>query len=198
MTQHTRMSPLTALFLGIFGVTGVGIVSGTAIVMYGMIIVNGKASEVLGFADTTVVQTLKSLPEILEALPTALDDVLSHRRAPEYADQIDVSVAFVADERGKGLHPVLTILNKGEKVVSMLAVRVAALNENGLPIREWTEVVATPIALSDEWRGTLLPGSKRHVVLPSCWRSLPVEKQSEITGVAEISEIRIWEPTDEV
>ncbi len=197
MSQPTRMSPLTAFFLGLFGVTGIGIASAAMVVLYGMTVVNSKGSEVLRFADTTVVQILESLPQVMESLPTTLEDVLNDKRAPDYADQIDVTVNFVADERGKGLRPVLTIVNKGTEVVSMLAVRVAALNERGLPIREWTEVVATPIAICDEWRGTLLPGKTRHVVLPSCWRSIPAELAGAITGAAEISEIRIWQPVDD-
>ena len=40
MTHQTRMSPLTALFLGIFGVAGVGIVSAAAVLLYAMTIVN--------------------------------------------------------------------------------------------------------------------------------------------------------------
>ena len=196
MTAQTRMSPLTALFIGLFGVGGVIIACSSAIVLYSMAIIDSRASEILGLADTTVEKTVDALPQILESLPPAIEDLHEMGRAPEYVDQLDVGVDFVVDSRSKGLRPVLTIVNRGDRVVSMLAVRVAALNESGLPIREWTEVVATPIAICDEWRGTLFPGATRHVVLSSGWRGIPIEKARNITGAAEISEIRLWNPTD--
>ena len=196
MTHQTRMSPLTALFLGIFGVAGVGIVSAAVIVLYGMTVVNSKASEVLGFTDTTVVKVFEALPELMESLPAAVGDVLNDKRDPDYAKNLDIKVAFVVDDN-LGVRPVLTILNEGDRTVSMLAVRVAALNEQGLPVREWTEVVATPVAVYDEWRGVIMPGGRRHVVLHSSWCGSPEDMAETITAVAEISELRVWEPPDD-
>jgi len=73
---------------------------------------------------------------------------------------------------------------------------VAALNQDSLPIREWTEVVATPIAMCNDWRGPLYPGTTRYVVLGSSWRGFPVERLGQITGAVEISDVRIWRPTE--
>lgn len=75
----------------------------------------------------------------------------------------------------------------------MLAVRVAALDARRTPVREWTEVVATPIAIDHEWRGPLMPGATRHVVLSS-WRNFPADKADALLVAPEISEIRVWEP----
>ncbi|MGD2109236.1 MAG: hypothetical protein PVI86_07575 [Phycisphaerae bacterium] len=197
MTHQARMSPLTALFLGIFGVAGVGIVSAAAVLLYAMTIVNTRAADVLGLADSTVIKTLDSLPDLMESLPDALGDALSHERVPDYASDIDVSVNFVKDDHGRGVRPVLTIVNEGARTVSMLAVRVAALDRNGLPIREWTEVVATPVAVCDDWRGVLMPGEKRYVVLNSAWRGIPEDQADQISGAAEISELRLWTPPDD-
>jgi hypothetical protein len=185
------MSPLTALFLGIFGVGGVGIAAGAVVVLYSLRILDSKASALIGFAGNTI----ESLPELIDALPPAIGDVLSDRRAPDYAANLELSVRFVANEQGEGVRPVVTVTNKGKEVVSMLAVRVAALDARKVPIREWTEVVATPIAIDDDWRGPLMPGATRHVVLSS-WRSFPADKIDAFSAAPEISELRVWEPKD--
>ena len=190
MTVQKRMSPLTALFLGIFGVGAVGIAAGSSIVLYAMRILDTKGSEILGFAEGTVA----ALPSVIDALPPAINDLLNDRRAPEYARQLDIDVRLTAGEQPGSWRPVLTITNQGEEVVSMLAVRVAVLLQDGVPVREWTEVVATPIAIDDDWRGPLFPHATRHVVLSRrhCRGALTVNGAIPTT-VAEVSEIRLWE-----
>jgi hypothetical protein len=196
MNGHTRMSPLTALVVGIFAIGGIGIASGTAVVLYGMRIISTGSSEIMGFADSTIRSTLESLPELLQGLPPVLKDALNDRAAPEYATSLDVRVNFLGDESSSSPRPVLTITNKGNQVVSLLGVRVAALNTHGLPLREWTEVVATPLAIDDEWRGPLMPGNTRYVVLSGC-RGLAAETTESITGAVEISQIRVLRPANE-
>ncbi len=117
MTGHTRMSPLTALFIGIFGVGAVGIVSATLIVFAGMLIIGDKAGDLVRFADGTITTTLDRLPGLIESLPESLGDILNDGRAPEYSDNLDVQVAFAADEWSRGIRPVMTITNRGEEVV---------------------------------------------------------------------------------
>lgn len=191
MTGQSRMSPMTAFFIGLFGVGAVGIASGATIVLYGLRIIDQKATAIVGLAENTVT----GLPELIASLPPALGDVLNDRRAPEYASNVDVELNFVTSERKGGLQPVMTITNKGSEVISMLAVRVAALNQQRVPVQEWTQVVATPIAIDDDWRGPLFPGSTRHVVLSS-WRTVNAEQAQDLTGVAEVSELRVWRPKD--
>ncbi len=188
MDGYRRMSPLTALFLGLWIVGGIGIAGGTAITLYALRIIDGKVSDVFALAENTI----GGLPELLETLPAAVRDVLGDRRAPEYADQIQVRVNFVEDRRRGGLRPALTITNTGNQVVSLLAVRVAAL-ERGIPIGEWTEIAATPFAIGDEWRGLLMPGKTRYIVASS-WRTIPADKAGDVLGVFEISELRVWDP----
>ena len=190
MGHLTRLSPLTALVVGIFAIGGIGIASGAAVVLYGMRVISTSSTELLGFADSTLRSTFESLPEVLQALPPVLKDVLDDRAAPEYADKLDIRVDFVESGRSSAVRPVLTITNKGDEVVSLLGVRVAALNQRNLPIREWTEVVATPLAIDDEWRGLLLPGNTRYVVL-SNWPELAAGEATSITGAVEISQIRV-------
>ena len=191
MNSPTRMSPITALFLGIFGVGGVGIAAGAAVLLYSLRILDSKTTALIGLAEHTVA----SLPDLIDSLPPAIGDILNDRRAPDYAPNLDVNVRFVANEPSEGLRPVVTITNKGTEVVSMLAVRVAALDARKVPVREWTEVVATPIAADDNWRGPLMPGAIRHVVL-SNWRHGPADKIDSLTAASEISELRVWEPAN--
>ncbi len=89
----------------------------------------------------------------------------------------------------------MTITNRGHEVVSTLAIRVAAVNGSNVPLHEWTEVVATPIAVVDEWRGPLMPGATRHVILSS--RGFSQIALQNVTAVTEFSEIRIWDPTSD-
>ena len=191
MTNGSRMSPLTAMFLGVFFVGAVAIAAAGSVVLYGMRIVDSKSSALIHFAGNTV----EGLPELVRSLPPAIGDLLHDRRAPEYAGKIAVETKFVVDKSAEALRPVLTIRNTGEEVVSLLAIRVAALDRNGVPQRDWTEVVATPLAIDDDWRGPLMPGSTRYVVLSGS-RSL-AGKVETLTPAFEISDIRVWERTAE-
>jgi len=190
MNVQKRMSPFTALFIGIFGVGAMAIAGASCIVLLGMRIADNRITDVLHLADDTI----EGLPELINSLPPAIGDVLNDRRAPEYAADLDVDVAFAVDESGR-LRPVMTIKNNGSEVVSMLAVRVAALLDNGMPVREWTEVVATPIAIENEWRGPLMPNATRHVVLSRCYGHAG-KILSNLTPAHEISEVRVWQQDD--
>lgn len=185
MTGPTRMSPITALFLGLFGVLAVGITSGTGIVLYTLRIANMNASSLLNLADSTIA----GLPELIERLPPALADLLDDRRVPEYAENLDVKVAFLIDERSDRVRPVMTVTNNGSSVVTMLTIRVAALNQEDMPVQEWTELVATPIAINDDLRGPIFPGSTRHIVLRRGY--LRTASGSALRGAVEISELRV-------
>lgn len=188
MVTQKRMSALTALVLGVAGVMAVGIASGSAVVAYTLHVAGGNANAILGFAENTV----KGLPELIESLPPALGDILNDHRAPSYTSHIDVDVKFVANAAGDRYRPVLTVTNAGSEVVSMLAVRVAALSEEGVPVGEWTELVATPIALDDnDWRGPLMPGTPRHILVGG-WRGLYDSPVSSLAPVVEISDVRVW------
>ena len=189
MNEPSRMSPLTALFFGLFFVGAVTIGSAATVVLYGMRIIDSKASALIHFAGNTV----EGLPELVQSLPPAIGDILHDRRAPEYASRINVDVKLSADESSGTVRPVLTVKNGGDVVVSLLAVRVAALDANGVPVSDWTEVVATPVAIDDDWRGPLMPGATRYVVL-SGRRSL-AGKAGMVTAVSEIGDLRVWEGT---
>lgn len=187
VATRTRMSPITAMFLGMFFVGGLAIASATAVVLYSMRIIDHKAASLLHFADHTV----QGLPELLKSLPPALADVLHDRRAPDYASKLDVHVKFVNDETNGVLRPVLTVKNTGDEVVSLLALHVAALDANGTPRNDWTEVVATPLSIDKGWRGPLMPGATRQVVLSGS--RLLAGKSETLAAVVEIGDVRVWE-----
>ncbi len=192
MNEQRRMSPVTAFFLGIFGVVGVAVVSATMLTTYALYIVDSKTDGVIGFAKATI----EGLPDLVDSLPPALGELLNDHRDPQYASNIKIDVQMITDERTDTLRPVLTITNDGDEVVSMLAVRVAALNSNGVPVGDWTQVVATPIAIEGEWRGPLFPHTTRHVVCSRYSGSRRVSAKVDIRPVAEISELRVWAQED--
>jgi hypothetical protein len=92
----------------------------------------------------------------------------------------------------------VTIKNKGNELVSLLTVRVAALDARGRALHEWTTTAATPIGFEHEWRGPLMPGSTRHVVLDNgCFHRNELEGAE--TLVVEIADVRVWtSPTNEM
>lgn len=190
MIGPQRMSPLTAIVFGIFGTGAIAITSVTAVVIYTMSIVDRNASVLIDMAENGV----ESLPELLERLP-ALADAVGGRRMFDYAENLDVEVRFVPTSREGRMRPVMTVTNLGNEVVSTLAIRVAAVSGLNVPMHEWTEVVATPFAVADEWRGPLMPGATRHVVLSS--RGFYQVAPQDVTAVTEFSEIRIWDPTND-
>jgi len=185
MNGQARMSPLTALFTGIWVLGVVIIGAATTITLYAMRMVDGKVSAI----STLAGKTIEDLPELVDSLQPALDS-FAGRRAPEYLKYVKVDVDLVKDERTSGRRAVLSITNDGDDVISMLAVRVAALDGAGSAVHEWTEVVATPLAIDDDWRGVLMPHATRHIVLHPC-RWSTTEVAGEPSAVHEISEIRV-------
>jgi hypothetical protein len=192
MHEQKRMSPLTALFLGLFGVIGVGIASGTVITVFGLQIIDEKAGNLIGLTENTI----GGLPELLESLPPVVGELLNDHRAPDYTASIDVDVNLIADKKTNAVRPVLTVTNNGDEVVSMLAVRVAVLNDDGVPLGDWTQVVATPIAIEGDWRGPMFPGATRHVVCSRYAGGRSVSADLAVTAQPEISELRVWRPSE--
>jgi len=192
------MSPLTALFLGLslFGVSLVAMIA--VVALYGLKIADDKSDRLLGLADNTVERVPEiirsvtdQMPELIKSLPPVLSDAFNDRRAPEYTGQLVIQAELRPSGRRDSLAPVVTIENKGSEMVSLLSVRVAVLDESGTPRREYTEMAATPLAIDHDWRGPLMPGATRHLVLCD-WDGLPQNAASRWKAVCEISELRLW------
>lgn len=189
MGPQTRMSPLTAFCFGLFGVGAVTIAGVTSIVLYGMRVIDKRTDAVFGIVGSTVAH----LPDLVEQLPKAVGELLQDRRAFDYSPNVEVVAKFLFDEKRDRIRPSLVITNRGSEVVSLMAVRVAALNAQKNAVAEWTETVATPVGIADEWRGPLAPGATRYVVLRGDW-SLQRADVAALTPSIEISELRIWTP----
>ena len=199
METRQRMSRISALFWSIALVlitviTTTGILAGT-----GMMIVNGKASRVLDLAENGVEQLpdlIMNVSELIEGLPPMLSEPLNARRAPGYLAQLDVQVDLVPSADGQWLRPAVRIENKGDEMVSLLAMRVVALDEQQHPVCEWTEVVATPLTFDDnDWRGPLMPGNTRHALLPYwSFHKLPRQMDEKLTAVYEITDVLVYQP----
>jgi len=183
--QRPRMSFLTAAILGVSGVLMTGIVCGTGIVCYGMVVLNQRTGSLMGLGQAA----LKGLPELQKSLPPVLADAMEDARTPEYAGKLEVSGRLVPDNTSEGTYRVvMEVKNRGDKVVSLLPLHVALMDANGAPLMEWVEYAATPIAGCDEWRGPLMPGATRQI--RTSRRSLKEDR----TVACEISDVRLWTP----
>lgn len=181
-----RVSAFGALILGVSAIAITLILSGSAIAIYAMTIVDRKADNLVDAAH----MVLQELPAIRAALPPALSDALNDERRPNYAAHMKIDVALPAEsEYGRRNCPVVSVENCGDQVVTMLALRVVALDQRRNPVHEWTEYLATPLTIEDEWRGPLLPSSTRRAVLS---RSFPKDTHAL---EYEITELRVWNQT---
>jgi len=189
MNTYNRMSPLTALILGLFGVGAVGIAAGTTIVIYTLRVADGE----LGTATELVGRIVDEVSDVLGDLPGGLGDLAEFERSPKYGQKVDVTATIVPSANDDRARLVLTISNRGDEVISGLAVRVTAMDERGVPVADWTEVVATPIAIDDDaWRGPMMPGATRHISL-STYRGL-FGLIDGLTTQVEISDVWVWNP----
>ncbi|MCP4590612.1 MAG: hypothetical protein GY842_07705 [bacterium] len=180
-----RMSVFTAIVLGISSIAITAIVSAAGIAVYGMRIVDTKSDSLLGTARTI----LAELPEIQRSLPPILADAVNDERRPDYRNELEVSASLHHDrEHARYPSVSLEITNHGEQVVSLLAVRTVLLDEGGRALSGTTEYVATPIAIDNDWRGPLLPGSTRRATTTHYCRSRGATVECEIT------EVRLWRP----
>lgn len=196
-----RQSVIGTFFKCLALIAVTGIVCGTGVVMGTLGIANGRIGTVLRLAD----HAIDDLPATLRNAAPILADATKDRRDPAYAALLAVN-ATVSDEQGDDEEAdthrrsrrhehwdtgraVVEIHNRGDKVVSVLALRVVSLGASDRPITDRTVYGATPLAIENEWRGPLLPGSTRKIVVrcPSGTRKIETE----------IAEVRVWDPSIE-
>jgi len=187
---YKKRSFLSQAALGLTLVVVATIASGTAVVLYGMRILDGKTDDFLGFVQTT----FEGLPEIRKALPPVLADVLSDRRRPDYRNEIEVSARLLAG--GAGRTPgrlVVEVVNKGTELVSLLSLRIVGIDEDGGPAIEQTVWAATPFAADRDWPGPLMPGARRVLTAHAGHVADPRRGVHQRLDI-EITDIRVWEP----
>jgi len=190
MTTKQRMSPLTALFIGLALTASTGIIATMGVVLFGMGVIDSRADDIIDFAGDTI----DKLPDIIESLPPAVQELLDLHRAPAYASNLAIEAGLVRDPYDADrIIPALSITNQGDKAVSLLSLHVSAVGSNKLPVAEWTEVAATPLGIDCQWRGPIMPGGKRDIVVSHWRRGLPASLQGEVSLGVEVSDIRVWE-----
>jgi hypothetical protein len=188
-----RHSFLSSAAFGLSAIVIAVILSGTVILLYTVHLASDKSERIITLAQSAV----RGLPEFQQSLPPALADMLNDRRQPDYAGQLDITAKVVARPGSHGrTHTAIEIVNKGSEVVSVLSLRVVLLDENDQLLTESQEWAATPVGIEDDWRGPLMPGSKRRFV---CRRSCPREvgPLDVIKPEIEITELRVWNAGEE-
>lgn len=181
---------LTALAQGIFATLITVIVCGAAIGAYALNIVDRKLD--LGNFGAFGQDLVEAIPAIREALPPVLSDALNDHRAPEYVKQLDLSARLLPSDDNGWPRAVIEVVNNGDQMVTLLALRLAALDEDGTPVDDFTRYVATPFACDDdEWAGPLLPGATaRHVVY--------FHGDDDAASIeVSVADIRVWNGADE-
>ena len=174
---------LSSLVLGVCGMISITVVCATAVGLYGLYIVDDKIENLVGASPELV----EALTDWQQALPPALADALDDRRDLDYLPQVDASVDLLSGEDSRSTTPVIEVVNQGGKVITLLSLRVAIEDDEGIPTKEMTIYAATPIAIDSDWRGPLLPGSKRRFAV----RSSRLGRDATMASV-EITELRVW------
>ena len=190
MEPKQRMSPFTALFLGTTAVTVAVITSLAIIVIYGMYLAGQGGAGLIGVAQNAV----HGLPEFVANLPPAVGDLLNDQRVPDYGKNLVIDVHWASGQAGRdGSRPIVSVQNKGTQMVTLLTLRVTALDSENDPVHEWTTAAATPITLEHEWPGPILPSGERCF---SLGRSLD-ESSKCLTLKWEITDVRVWSAKSE-
>jgi hypothetical protein len=188
---------LNGLFYGFFGFLITTVICATGVGIYGMRIADSKVVQVLSTTERLVTgmpdwldALFNALPNWGEALPPAMADALRDRRDPDYREHVDVAVRLVPERyRRNRQRAVVEVTNNGTETISLMAVRIVIADEDGVPEYEQVAHVATPLAIEDEWRGPLLPGSTRKFTI-----RVFTDERGEYEASYEIAELRVWDP----
>ncbi len=188
-TINRGRSLLSTIVLGGTAITITILLSASVVALYCLNIVDRKSESLFGMAHMSIA----SLPELADALPPALGDLLNDQRRPDYLANVDVSVDLVpAESRGRKLiRPVIEVRNEGSEMISLLSMRISVMNAEGFPVAEWNEWAATPIAADDDWRGPLMPGGVRRFVAHGVRVGDFVN--GDHTAAFEITDLRVWD-----
>lgn len=182
---------LSAIAHGFFGLLTVGVVCLTALGWRAMSI----GEQYAGKWVETVQQVLADMPPWEKwghALPPAIGEPLNDTRNLAYLDDVSIEARLIPGDRsGHRSRVVLEIKNNGDEVVSMLAVGMTFVDDDGVPADREQVYAATPFAIPDEdWSGPIFPGSTRQI----CER---VYVDRDIDDIKlEINELRTWVRSD--
>lgn len=184
---YKRHTFLSALAMGLSAIIIAFIVCCTVIIIYGMNFAGEKSEDLVSLAE----EAIRGLPKLQESLPPVMSDMLNDHRQPDYSSQLTITpnTTLLPDNNGT-VKTTIEVVNKGKQIVSLLSLRVVVLTSRNEVITESNEWAATPIAADKDWRGPLLPGSRRYFVTSR--GGLPVYSADELKTEVEITDIRIW------
>ena len=178
--KHTFLSSVA---MGLSALAITIIISCTVVVIYGIHFAGDRPEK--------LVSLLKQLPDLRQALPPALADVLDDRRQPGYAGELEISATTaLTPDQHRSVRTKIEVVNKGSEIVSLLCLRIVVFGSNGEILSESNEWAATPIAADHDWRGPLMPGSHRYFV--SSRRALGVFLGDELRTEVEVTDLRVW------
>ena len=173
MVGNKRMSFLASLVWGVCSVIMVTVVCASGIVFYGLHIVE---------------KSIDDLPGIVKKVPM-LRDALSSERRIDYIDDLDIKISFTNHPYYEdSMRAVATITNEGNELVSWLSIRVVVTDDMGNILDADVQTIVTPMALSHDFPGPLVPGGTRPFTICSFKRSDHPSAQYEVT------DLRVWAP----
>lgn len=178
---------LSSLALGLSSLCITLIICCTVLILYGLHFASERTDRVITLAETAV----QGLPALQASLPPAVADMLNDQRRPDYSQNLAITAQLTGRPGADGATFVnIEIVNNGDEVVSLLALRVIVVDEHGQLLSERQTWAATPLAVEHEWRGPIMPGSRRYFV---CRGSLHgVSPLDNLKTEVEINELRIW------
>lgn len=186
---YKRHTFLSALAMGLCALAITIVLSGTAVVIYGVHFVGEKSEKIV---TSFVEDAIQGLPVLQKSLPPVLGDLLDDRRLPDYCNQLDIRArTSVQDDRNRRMRTEVKVTNNGDEVVSLLSLRVVVFDSRDEILGESNEWAATPIAADDDWRGPIMPGSSRHFVI-SHYRRSPNLYLEDLKTEVEITDVRVW------
>jgi len=185
---YKRYTFLSALTMGLSALVITFIISCTVVIIYGIHFAGDKSEKLVSLVEDAI----RGLPVLQESLPPVLADILNDRRQPDYCTQLEITAkTTMILERNGRVRTTVNVINNGEEVVSLLALRIVILNAHDEILTESNEWAATPFAAEHDWRGPIMPGSRRHFA-SSHSRTLSVSSFNELKTEVEITDIRIW------
>jgi hypothetical protein len=184
---YKRHTFLSSLAMGLSAVVITIIISCTVVIIYGIHFAGDRSEKLVSLVGTAIAE----LPDLREALPPALADVLDDRRDPGYVGDLEISaVTALTPDQHRTVRTKVEVVNKGDEIVSLLCLRIVVFGPNGRILSESNEWAATPIAADHDWRGPLMPGSHRYFVSSRC--AAPVFLADELRTEVEITDLRLW------
>jgi hypothetical protein len=186
---YRKHSFLSALAMGLSAFAISLVIGCTVVIVYGLHFAGNQSEKLVYLVEDAV----RGLPELQKSLPPVLADILDDRRQPDYRENLEItSNALLIPDRHGRVRTAVQIVNNGSEVVSLLSLRVIVLNENDEILVESNEWAATPFAADDEWRGPLMPGSRRRFTSSSYGRAIPLSSVNDLKTEVEVTDIRIW------